>query len=271
MKKAKQLASWLLILGVCGLAVPRAHAMDKAAQKKIVRQARQAYYSLQAHGFAGAQADVRPQWQVLLKPMLESNPAGAQAALGRLQHLHFAMSLDSSLNSSLTHQWDGTAPADAESNAAFKQIYGGMDQALSGFFQSWSVFMLKPPFPEVEEAYELEEVEGQYRLSYKDGTAAVVIRMTKDFAISELKISTSDFDSTIVPQLKRTPQGLVLASFLGNYVPTKGPGTVQLKVDVEYQELEGLQLPSRIHLDSSYDGQPTEMELLVVDYRLPAR
>lgn len=271
MKRTTLLASWLLVLGVCVASLPRAQAIDKAAQKKLVQQARQAYYSLQAHGFSGAQADLRPQWQVMMKSLLESNPAGAQVVLQKLKPLHFSMSLDSSANSTLTHQWDGVAPADAETGESYRQIYGGMDQAVSGFFQTWSVFMLKPPLPEVEDAYELEEVEGHYRLSYHDGPAAVVTLMTKDFAITDLKITTSDFDSSIVPQLTKTPQGFVLASFVGNYKPTRGSGTVLLKVDVEYQEFQGLRLPSRVHLDSSYDGQPTEMELLLVDYRQAAR
>lgn len=113
--------------------------------------------------------------------------------------------------------------------------------------------MLDSPLPEVEGVYELDEVGGQYRLSYNDGPASVVTMMTKDFAITELKISTSDIITTISPQLLKTPQGFVLTGLVADAKPTVGPGTVS-KWQVDYHDVEGFQLPNRLRVSGVRDG-----------------
>lgn len=138
MKRTSKLGFWLVILGVaaCATAVPHAHAIEKAAQKRIVQQARKAYYSLHERSFAGAQADIRPQWQITFKALMASNPTGAQVVLERLKGLHFSLSLDSSANGTLTHLWDPPVPSGAETTEGYQRIYAEMDQTVSGFFQT---------------------------------------------------------------------------------------------------------------------------------------
>lgn len=272
MKKTSKVKFWLVILGVavCATAVPRAHGMDKAAQKKLVRQARLAYYNLRQRGFAGAQADVRPQWEFSLKLAMQSNPSGAQVALERLKHLHFPLSIDSAGRITLTHQWDAPAPPDAETAEPYRQIYAAMDQGVSGFFQSWSFFMLDSPFPDAEEVYELEEVGGEYRLSYGGGDTSVTTMMTRGFAITEVRISTSEFAGTIRPQLRKTPQGFVLTGSVAEFKLTSG-GTVQGKIQLDYQDVGGLRLPYRIHFDGLHNGKASDLALVFVDWRLKGR
>jgi len=54
------------------------------------------------------------------------------------------------------------------------QVYTGMEQMTTGFFQTWSVFTISRALPEAGGDYQLEKTGTDYRLSYKDGTADIV-------------------------------------------------------------------------------------------------
>ncbi len=246
------------------------HGADRTDKKEIIRQARASYYSLRGLGLAGFQAGVKPTWEVVLKDQVRSDPASAQAALKLLNSLHFTMSLDSAGKASVEHSADAPPPNE-QAASAFNQIYSGMDQALSGFFETWSPFMLTSPFPEVESDYQLEDQGGEYRLSYKDGSSDVLTIMKKDLTITSIKVVSPEFVSSLRPQFTRTAKGFILSGYSADYQPTSGKGVVALKVQLEYQEVQGLQLPSKLFLDSHYDGEPTQMELVFANYQVTTR
>ncbi len=277
MKKPAWLKLWLPVF-ICftlwTFSLPCSYGAQKADaaqadkdKKAIVKRARDGYYSLRKLGLVKFEASITPNWEVTLKDQIKSDPSSAQASLKLLNGLHFAMDLGADGNVKVTHHTD-VAPANEQMAASFDQIYGGMEQAVSGFFASWSIFMLTSPFPEVESEYKLEEIGGEYRLSYKEGNTDIVTSMTRDLAITEIKVSTSAFTSSLKPILTKGPHGFVLSGYDGNYVPTSGSGTVQLKAQIDYQEVEGLQLLHTVSLDSVYDGSPNQMELTFADYQV---
>jgi hypothetical protein len=262
----------LIVMGASlyGLALRPASGADVPNKKVVLAQARKAYYSLRNVGLLEFQSTVSPTWEVALRDVIKTNPAGAQTALKTLSNLHFAMTLDPAGAVAVTHQSD-IAPANEQIKQGFDQIFSGMEQAVSGFFETWSPFVLTSPFPEVESEYQLEDLGREYRLSYKEGTADVVTTMTKDLVITDLKVTTSAFDSVLKPQFAKGPGGFVLAGYEANYIPTSGPGKTHLIVQIEYRETSGLQLPYKLNLDSVYDGTPTQMELTFTDYQVKKR
>src|SRR6185295_10063925 len=147
--------------------------------------------------------DIKPNWELVLKDQLKTDPASAQAGLKSLAGLHFAMTLDEDGKARVTHQTDEPAPNEAVA-AAFRQIFNGMDELVSGFFDTWSLFMLTSAFPEVDADYQLEDLGDRYRLSYKERDASAVVSMTRDFSITELLISAAAFNSSIKPQFTKT-------------------------------------------------------------------
>ncbi|HEX7286801.1 MAG TPA: hypothetical protein VF532_11510 [Candidatus Angelobacter sp.] len=243
---------------------------DTADKKQVIRQARAAYYSLRERGLTEFQANIKPTWEVVLKEQMQSDPEGAQAGLKLLNSLHFVMSLDSAGKVTVNHSADAPPPNERVASG-FNDIYAGMDKAVTGFFDSWSPFMLTSPFPEVEGEYQLEDQGGEYRLSYKDGSADVVTMMNKDFTITMIKVTSPEFLSTFRPVFARTARGFILSGYSADYQPRLGPGVVALKVQLEYQEVNGLQLPRKLSLDSVYDGSPTQMELVFADYQVKAK
>ena len=229
-------------------------------QKRVIEQARRAYYGLRALGLDEFQAAVKPNWEIVLKGQLKADPVAGERGLKVLNGLHFSMVLDKDGKVTLTHHTDAE-PANEQQRKGFDEIYSGMDQAIDGFFATWSLFMLNSPLPATESAYKLDDLGSEYRLSYKDGDSDVVTQMGKDFIISDLRVKSPQFTSSVRPQFTHTEQGLVLSGYAADYVPTSGPGVIKLDVKIDHQPVSGLQLPVTLKVDSVYDGAPTHIEL----------
>jgi len=256
----------LLLIACCFFAMAQAQT-SVADSKKVIQDARHAYYSLRAVGLDEFRATVKPNWELVLKDQLKSDPAGVQAGLKLLNGLHFSMLLDRSDKVTVTHHTD-TAPSNEQQRKGFDDIYSGMDQAINGFFTTWELFMLNSPFPAADSNYTLENLGTQYRLSYKDGAADVVTMMGKDLIITDIKVSSPEFISSVRPQFVHTPKGFVLTGYNADYKPTSGPGIVKLALKIDHQPVSGLQLPVSLVLDSVMDGAPTHMELAFSEHEV---
>ena len=267
MKKSRPLKLWALILAcVWGLTLPVAQGADVANKREIIQQAKQSYYGLRARGWIEFQASVQPNWRMVLKEQLDKDPLNAEKALTMLNDIHFLVSLGPNGAVKITHRTD-VAPINEQAAEGFNQIFSGMEQAMSGFFDSWSPFMLTSPFPEVGSEYSLEELGNQYHLSYKDGTAAIATTMSKkDLVISEITVDSPEFKSVLKPQFTKSVQGLLLSGYEATYQGTGGGASVQLNVRIENQPVSGVQLPHKLNLDGSYQGTPFNMELTFSDY-----
>ncbi len=164
------------------------------------------------------------------------------------------------------NHWSDAPPATEEMQNHFNKIYEGMDQMVSGFFDTWSLFVLNSPLPAPESNYQLTDLHENYVVTYKEDGADVSTTLNKEFEISELKVSTADFKSSIKPQFVKTAKGYIISGYEATYDPTTGSGTVKLKLQVDYQDVKGLQLPRQIHMTGVYDGKPLEAELLFSEY-----
>jgi hypothetical protein len=146
-----------------------------------------------------------------------------------------------------------------------------MQEMLSGFFDTWKGFMLTSPFPAAESEYHLEEKEGGYLLTYKEGNADVAISMSKSLVISELRVSTPTFSGSVKPRFKNTAEGLMLTAYDAAYRSNSGSGNKLLTVQIVNDEFSGQQLPRKLNVSGSSDGVSFIMELLMRDYQVKKR
>lgn len=255
-----------LLMACCLVTI--GHSQTQVADsKKVLEDARHAYYSLRAAGLDEFRATVKPNWELVLKDQLKDDPAAAQAGLKLLNGLHFSMLLDHTDKVTVTHHTD-TEPANEQQRKGFDDIYSGMDQAINGFFTTWSLFMLNSPFPAADSNYTLENLGTQYRLSYKDGGADVVTMMGKNLIITDIKVNSTEFASSVRPRFVHTAKGFVLTGYEADYKPASGPGVVKLSLKIDHQPVSGLQLPVALVLDSVMDGAPTHMELAFSEHEV---
>jgi len=248
----------LPLLLACGFAAVAHSQTPVANRKKVIEDARQAYYSLRVEGLDEFRATVKPNWELVLKD---------QAGLKLLNGLHFSMLLDRKDKVTVTHHAD-VEPSNEQQRQGFDQIFSGMDQAINGFFATWELFMLNSPLPTADSEYKLEDLGTQYRLAYKDGAADVVTMMGKNLIITDINVTSKDFASSVRPQFVHTAKGFVLAGYDADYKPTSGPGVVKLTIKIDHKPVSGLQLPVGLVMDSVMDGAPTHMELAFSEHEV---
>jgi hypothetical protein len=150
---------------------------------------------------------------------------------------------------------------DDKVKSGFKDIYKGMKQMMSGFFDTWSPFAFNGLFPDPDSDYRLDDLGSQYRLAYKDGPADVETIMGRDFAISEVKVVSAAFRSSIRPQFSHAAGGFVLTGYNADYEGQSKDESTHLEVAIDYQQVNGVKLPQTLNLKGSYGGSAFLMEL----------
>ncbi|HXX94486.1 MAG TPA: hypothetical protein VEN81_12700 [Planctomycetota bacterium] len=260
----RSIAGILLVLGL-GVAPAASRAQEPKDPKDLLRQIREAYYSLEDRGLVSFEASVKPDWRLVLKDQLASDPKAGEAAVQQLDQLRFVMSLDAASKVTVTHHGD-PAPENKQAAAGYRQIFSGIDQTLSGFFQTWCPFVRTSPFPETGSKYRLEEIGDEYWLSYKDGSARVVTTVSKEFRIVDLRVTDKAFSSSLKPKFKKTAQGLLLVGYYAVYEEPGGENTTQLKVGIEYLEAGGLQLPAKLSIRGFYNDSPIVLDISFSGY-----
>src|SRR5438270_13213473 len=101
------------------------------------------------------------------------------------------MTLHPDDNVKVDHSSDAPPPND-QAAAGFEQIYSGMNQAVDGFFSTWSMFMLKSPFPDPPGEYHLEEASGQYPLSWKESADDVLTSLSNNLCMTEINFTSNN-------------------------------------------------------------------------------
>ncbi len=254
------------MLGACALAfAAAAHAADQppadvlAADDQIIAKGRASYYSLKAEGMSGFSCQLVPDFDKALEDLRKTNASEAERRAKLFPRMHFELVAPLMGNAVVTHSFDGEEPADLAGN--FEKIYNGMDQMARGFFMTWRGFMVVDVFPKPGQPYTLEKVQSGYRIYYPDGGADALIMTDPDLVISSLKITTPKFVATIRPQFKKVDGKLVLAAYEALYQGTE-PGAkteAEARVRIDYQKVDGFQLPQYLHIDGALNGKPYEV------------
>ena len=265
-KKSTAVRFFLLSVLCCCPLSSLSSAQVVANKQQIINQARHGYYDLIREGFSEFQCSVTPNWEALLADERKTDAAGADAAVKTLSQIHFSAKFSQDGKVQLTH--NTVSPDNTQNADAFKQIFTGMEQMTSGFFDTWKLFVLGPPFPAVESEYRLEAHGPQYLLTYKEGSADVVTTMGRDFAITDMKVTTPEFDSIIQPKFTKTPKGLLFSAYDATYQSKDNGSATELKVLINYQEVDGLQIIQKLNLSGSYGGTPFAAELAFSDCKV---
>ncbi len=215
--------------------------------KGVLAQARAAYYNLSSRGYQQYRFQAKPDWAVMLGDQAKTNPAGYEAALAIFAKLRFDVVVDAHGQAKISHN-EVDAPNE-QTRAGLTQVYGGMDQMLTGFFQTWTPFMIETPFSNIGSDLKVESIGAQYRIRWTEaGNTQVDILADRTFAVTEMKVSTPAFDSTIRPVFHQAPGGLVLVSYEAEYREKAPAVPIRIAVLIRNQPVQGLLVPSDLDL-----------------------
>ena len=253
-----------LALLMCGAVLGALPGAAGAADKRaVLQQARQSYYSLHALGFEAFECSIRPNWNLLLAEQRKAEPQQTDATLKTLERLRFTIDLNPDGSVKFSH--NELTGQGAEMNAALQQIFSGMEQTMSGFFDTWKLFVLDSPFPDPDGDFQLQDMGALYRIAYRDGDAGVTTTMTKDFAIADLNVASREFVSSIRPHFTKLPDGWLLNAYEASYRSAKPEEATELKVAVRYGAVNGLQIIQKLTLSGSYGASAFDIELGFAD------
>jgi hypothetical protein len=232
------------------------------SDREVVNKARDSYYSLKRLGLIEFRANIRPNWEVMLK-----GESMSTEATKLLNGLHFSILFGEGGNVIVNHQAD-LPPKNETVAKGYKDIFEGVDNAIYGFFETWNLFMFGSPFPEADTAYELQDLGASYLLKYAEPKSRVETTFGKDFYIKEIRVSGESFTGAIKPQFRKTEYGYIIVAYQGSYSAVAGNRTSDLQVNIQYNEVSGLEVPLKLNVEGTYNGGPVNMEIIFSDYQI---
>ena len=230
--------------------------------RDAIGQARSSYYNPKRQGFGGFTASIKPNWKVTL------GPTATQQNLKVFQSIRFLLALDA--NGAVTVTRDFAEQA-AGQEAYVKQIQENLQRLVSGFFGVWTVFTLTSPLPESGSALKIDNRTGELQLAYTTDTTNVGLKLTSDFAITELTLNSPGARRIIKPVFEKTPEGFLLKGYHSLYEPVGQGVKTDLEVTIEYQFVDVIRLPHKLELRGILGNEPIAAELIFDQYELNPR
>lgn len=256
------------LLGMSGLLIPPACAVDKS---EVLRGLEHSHYSLTREGLSELRCVAQPDWDTTVRSVhAEATSIQLREAL---KGARFEVAVGPGGASAVSRHFD-TAPANAQAAEQMDNVAGGTEKVLSGFFQTWSQFMFESISTPKDEEYTLDESGGLYVLSQKQDSMLIVIRATREYLVKDLTISGSGVEAIFYPEFSRSNKGLLLTGYDATFrIPTTSgkPTEVITNMKIEYQDLQGLKLPSSIATKVGAGAMQPEISIRFTDCHVTKR
>jgi hypothetical protein len=230
--------------------LPLAAGEASADNKETLDAARAAYYSLRREGLTGFTCLVTPNWDLLLASRWRADPVATAKAYKVFSGLTFGVEVAPGRHPKVMH---ADVPGGEPESEALQRLVAGMEQTVSGFFETWTPFVLTTPIPGANA--EVTQTHGLWIVDYKEGATQIGVVMREDYTIESTRILTATFASVIQPQFTKSPKGMLLTAVQGSFRKLSGGAApVSLQLQIEYQDVSGFLLPKRLHV-MSHDGR----------------
>jgi len=227
-------------------------ASAPVTKEALLRKAETSYYVLQSLGLKSFNCTVVPDWPKFISD-------SGQLAL--VSPVRYSAVIDQQGASTVTaYRTD-----DAATDPSVNQIVDGVKQTVEGFFQTWNNMVLSGIFSAASDpnlAYSTDMT--GYHLKGTDGGTSVELTLTRDALLTVMKVVTPDSTVVMQPKYTKTPNGLLLTS--ANSVVNNGAQTVDFQID--YQLIEGLELPSKVAYQVKLPAQTVAIEINLSDYQI---
>lgn len=245
----------LLIVPVLTVSAFPRHQTD--ANQDVISRARSAYYSLTRKGFKGLTATVEPNWEVILAQ------TATHENLKIFRAVRFSMVVDANGAVTVTHEVGANASG-AKLQPTVNRIHADVQRLVTGFFNTWRIFVVSSPFPETENQLKLERLGKQYRLVSTTQSGEVTIAMTDELLIKEWNFNAPALKRTVRPQFQKTADGFLLTDYKQIFEPAGNGIKTTLDIHIQYQDFNGMKVPQKVRLSGMHGREPVEAELTFI-------
>jgi hypothetical protein len=231
-------------------------AASAPTAKAILAMAESDYYVLQGQGVKAFQCDIQPNWAKLI-----TDPA----KLKLVRPIEYTAVIDEQGGVQVSPFRADKAAIDP----SLDQIVGGVQQLISGFFQTWNPLVFSGVFsPAQDGGLGFSSQADGYHFTQATGGTNVDMTLTKDALVTEMKVTTADSVIVMMPTYVPTNGGLMLLTGLNNDINN---GTQKVDLQIAYQPAEGFQLPSTVSYQVTLPTQVVDIEMSLSDYQVVKR
>jgi hypothetical protein len=242
---------------------PAQSAAKPLDKKAILEKALHTYYVLENQGLKSFQCTVQPDWKKFMDTMAPKPATGEDPRLALLLPVQYSVAVDNQGDPKITPVMTAGGTLDS----SVQGIVDGAQRTLLGFFQSWDSMVLSSLFSPSEEAsYTLVEQPDGYKLTEISGELNIEIQLTKDFVFTTMKSTAPGVVILIKPQFTKIDKGLLLMTSMDDDINN---GSQKVNVQIQYQTVEGFQLPGRVSYVATFSGQTVPLEFSFTKYQLP--
>jgi len=226
-------------------------AVDRA---KVLSEASRSYYAFDAQGIKDFQcvAVLAPE---IMADSFKLSPKDPEIQF--MSDLRFAVLVDKDHQQLVTPYRKSGRKIDHD----FILAEAGR-QTVHDFFYLWGSFILTSPFARFGMSTVTLEGAHSYHILSRVNDVAFELFMTDNYMITSMNVTSRESTSVWLPTFTRTDKGFLLTNLIVQGSSARG----LRKIDIEYQNIRGLKLPSSVNIESQVSGQSFSLELIFSHY-----
>jgi hypothetical protein len=217
------------------------------------------YYSMAKAGLKGFDCAVHPNWRELF---MSSSPGTVVSEDD--EHVALLNSVNINLHAHLqggsTLDWNRNAspgkPLDNASNEMLGRMHQATEQTIEGFLQFWTPFVDGSVVPDSAEGLKITHTGSQHTIHAEQGDMALTETFSSDLLLQHFDVDMKTVSIKFQPAYTPTDLGLLVKSFQAHVQPAGSPASEaqDMRVDIEYQTLDGFPIPSKLNMDVANSG-----------------
>jgi hypothetical protein len=156
-------------------------------------------------------------------------------------------------------------PSGATIDPSLGQMVGGIQQTITGFFQTWNSLVLSAllPAPTDPDLIFSSDADG-YHFGKKSQGTSVDLVVTKNALLTEMKVVTPSETVVLKPGYIATDKGLLLTSTSSDL----NNGAQKVDFQLQYQEVDGFEMPVMAAYQVTLPNQVVAIDLSLTDYKI---
>lgn len=243
MKSAKILSLFCLAASITGT---HAQAQTKTPAERL-SLARSLYYTPTAQGLRSFHCDLAIDWKDMLSRFGGNEVKDDNPFLKYLQSARLSVTDD--LKSGGRLEWANTAVPPEGKEASVTQMKNGMQQMVTGFFDTWNGYMNGSMVPIPDATTTISAVDDGLHLHATATAMDVNESFDKNLLLTEAHVVTPEMDATAYPTFADTPDGRVVSSIRSSIrQPPTAPG-MEVSFAVTYANVSNFRLPETLTLE----------------------
>lgn len=224
---------------------------EAADNDAFLARATNLYYSSAKAGLVSFDCVLHPDWRALYA----SNNGGTvsadkQPSLDALNLV--AISLHGRMAGGSTMEWSTPQQLDSDRTKLLSDMHAATSQIIQGFMQFWTPFVDGTVVPDNSEGLEMAATQdGGKRIHLVQKDVDMVEVYDAGFILREYDVITGDVKIELAPTFSPSAHGLLITQFHAMIHQGTAPQqtTQEMNVEVAYQDIEGIPLPSRLDMD----------------------